>query len=896
MKGNQQEKELISIGIVYRYDYAMVSCYGKNFKEPIIVTDSYLSKKIPTCICVDRIPIDELNSLEDEDNENDENDNIENTENEKEEKKEKIEYETIILYGNEAKNSHEGKIFWGITPTNEKYFSTNTGNHLEEDELFTPEEVTYQVINYLIKLVKQRFMDIEIGNVCISLSHEYFLNKKQKFLEICHKIGLKKENVEIIESINLNILEHYQISNSQKNFLNQHDIILAVELNTKSFDCYCCEVIGNDINDIHNYIQILSKSYNESIYERRFDFIIGDIVMDKINDALVSIRHLPIDFNQYFSIPQSTENELSEDEKEEKLSLINYFWNEVEKLKKALWKDAEIAFMPFSFVNDTSQINNNKRVVIQYDDIERIIVKEKIFEKIETQIKETIKQSGCSISKIKQCIFIGEVVSSSILKQRILRILNKDILNRRQNIKFETFETEAASKRAYQSRNQSQTIAKILPMTICYRIGITNYKELFKKGITLPTQQTIEINVNENELSEYLFEIGKQIGESTQKIRLLKNAFIPNIKQKEKVQLKLSINKYGLVELSEIDNQIIKIGNIGLYNKEHTNLTDEKVSIENTRTVNLQKKSCGIQLRDNYSIPFYFDYKTGKINSLLNENGHINNEISMTKYQYQINYKLGSKNDTYIKITEVNKLLENDKLMEEKGITIGTNSKNEQTLTFTKSKITTTIKQLMMTYMNEMKKMYETKVKQDIGNIVISIPLHFDEKDIRFLTNYFLIEGISNIEYIYESYAALIWFNEMKITFIGKGTTVRVINIQESYIEIDVIEITDMFDDMIIKIKRKTKFETQWKIQQEIIDILKKYIEEDKTPVDRVITLGDISLTQTIDSFVKKSFRESSIHHLENDVIGKGACLRSIEIEELFESGIEIEPDVKFLN
>ena len=115
--------------------------------------------------------------------------------------------------------------------------------------------------------------------------------------------------------------------------------------------------------------------------------------------------------------------------------------------------------------------------------------------------------------------------------------------------------------------------------------------------------------------------------------------------------------------------------------------------------------------------------------------------------------------------------------------------------------------------------------------------------------------------------------------------------------EIDIIQIEEKFDEIITKTKRLTKDIIELKTNEKeretkIIKYLENYLQKDIIQIDRVITIGKDFLNNSIEKCLKKYYRKWIIHHLEDDDIGKGACLRALEIEELFESGIEIECEI----
>ena len=125
-------KKLLSVGIRYGYDYAMIGYFDDTEKlymkyeekkispienKVILIKDEHLFIEIPTCISVEN----------------------------------KHDFE--IYCGNEAKHLYERDVLWGITPTNENIYTTNT---TDKKVTFTREEVTTIVINYLIGLLKNK--------------------------------------------------------------------------------------------------------------------------------------------------------------------------------------------------------------------------------------------------------------------------------------------------------------------------------------------------------------------------------------------------------------------------------------------------------------------------------------------------------------------------------------------------------------------------------------------------------------------------------------------------------------------------------------------------------------------------------------------------------------------
>ena len=238
MKKNENNK-FLSVGIRYGYDYSMVAyCntygdYKKTKNISVISRDD--SQKIPTCICVKKWCKD--------DSEDD---------------------EMKIFFGNQAKNSFHGEIFYGITPTYENVYSTNTGNKTNESELFPREEVTTIFIKYLIDLVKNQTYK-QIGKLCLAVSYDFYLNKQNQLLDCCFKAGIKRENVEIINYLQSTLIT-YDLKYERKNgLLHKGETIVFVEFNEYSFDCYCCRIIGDDINDILNYIEVVERFHDETI-------------------------------------------------------------------------------------------------------------------------------------------------------------------------------------------------------------------------------------------------------------------------------------------------------------------------------------------------------------------------------------------------------------------------------------------------------------------------------------------------------------------------------------------------------------------------------------------------------------------------------------------------------
>ena len=281
---------------------------------------------------------------------------------------------------------------------------------------------------------------------------------------------------------------------------------------------------------------------------------------------------------------------------------------------------------------------------------------------------------------------------------------------------------------------------------------------------------------------------------------------------------------------------------------------------------------------------------------MLKEKPQIGNEISIKKRHFKTIYKLGLKIDYFIKITDVWKVNQNKEMLNKMGILVDTNSQDEKIISFQNSKISTPIKPLMLSYLNEIQNIYKSKVGQYIGNIVISVPFHFDMNNIQFLSNHIKTEEISNLEFIYETYAAMICFNSMNTIFIKKETILRIINISDNYLEIDVIQIEEIFDNIILKTKRLTKhfIELQSDKHEEITQGIQNCFEKDKINVDHVITIGNQFTLFFVKKFLMRLFNKSSIHNVEQDVIGKGACLRAIQIQQLYQSGVEIEHDISF--
>ena len=87
------------------------------------------------------------------------------------------------------------------------------------------------------------------------------------------------------------------------------------------------------------------------------------------------------------------------------------------------------------------------------------------------------------------------------------------------------------------------------------------------------------------------------------------------------------------------------------------------------------------------------------------------------------------------------------------------------------------------------------------------------------------------------------------------------------------------------------------RVEEERINQFNKTVEafilQDKYKTDEVIIVGKLFSDKALDYLNENCFNGSSIHLFDRENIGKGACLRAIEIQQSFGSGIEIEQDVQ---
>ena len=880
------------------------------------------------------------------------------------------------------------------------------------------------IINELLNYLKSKLRGKEIGRVCFTVPYEFYKNKREDLLTCCQIVGLKRENIEIIHSIQSALIEY----NSRKH-LKKNDKIVLIDFNQESFGCYCCEIIGDDINDIHNFARVLSYDYDTTIGGLKYTVIIGELLFEKINDACqLDGKGRPYKFYEFLSIKQNLgKDDISDiDERNDKVDEIYYFWKQVEKSKTEIWNEEQVKVSPQMFI-ENSNVKTLENSFIKYEDVEKICIKEGIDRRMAKIIKETIKLAKFDIHEITYCLLIGEERNAKFVKRRISEIISNVIIyppleNKIDQGKLVTAEVEIATKRAYQMRNEINLKNPILQCIYFISFDNSDPQILFIKGKKLPVTRIITVRLKQTMKQPLNVQIGEMNEHSTSKKIIIQNT-IDNINETNVFKVQIFIDKFGFIQLwyvneinKKINNKVFTIGNIFLTEKKTTTSikrledyisrveTDSVKKIypekDNQRQIDLRKKSCSIQLRDNYSIPYYFDENNGTFEQLTQPNEFVDTTISVSKKGNRAEFTWKKKSETYPKITDISNVISNPQLMKMIGITTE-KEKSEKRITFGKVDATSTMKDMISTYMSEIVKIFESKINQNIGNVIITIPLHMNEGCIDFISKYLKIRGINNIEFMYESYAALMCFNtfkSLKITYIGIDTTVRIINILENHIEVDVIKIEEMIGDIITKTKRLVKHiseddyeinlqkivynlivnhlkksfnkiyqkcilieefdnenikinkrENIELIQKECEQIVKqlyenkkqsasfllkdlkmidsidegksiqidhnsienerinieneitnkinatvqKFVYEDKIKTDYVIIVGNVCLQSVYEYLQNNCFGDITVYRFGRDDIGRGACKRAYEIQDLFGSDVIIEKDIK---
>ena len=392
--------------------------------------------------------------------------------------------------------------------------------------------------------------------------------------------------------------------------------------------------------------------------------------------------------------------------------------------------------------------------------------------------------------------------------------------------------------------------------------------------------------------------------------------------------------------------------------------------------------------------------KEDTIERLFEKDEQLSNTISILENQTTNRMKLGKHSRFYLNIIDLWNIIENQQLMKQMGITIGTNSQNEMTISFDRINFKTTIREFVGVYINEIEKKFKSKINKEIGNIVITIPSHIDKRAVQFIAPYFKSKTITNVEFMYESYSTMLLFNSLQSAYkqyMAKNVKIRTIIVHKEYLEIEVLQIEQMVGETITKAKRLVKHVSDEygedndilvihnmiinkiksaakKIYQKCIEIqptddemiiskkqinkahikakskeiyelftkkkehieyfsfkglelcdiseisngrntmqmipipvnalekerieqlkqiIQEYCTKDNIKTEYVIIVGNI-LSEDVLTFMKEiCFTESQVYQFGKDELGSGACLRAVEIQSLFGSGVDIEEDIE---
>ena len=565
--------QTISIGIQYNYYQILFGFYDTKTNQPILFQEDRINKTIPSCL------------------------SIQFTQN-----------KIIINYGNKAQIS-DGTIVWGMKETKDNSFETKSKQReiidkikisnfnlkqifqlfelyeINENELFSPFEITTLIINNLMNIIKRKYQSVTIGKVCFSVSMDYILNKKEDLTMACVYSGIKKENIEFINPIQSTILAYKKLA---KNKLKMGNKIIVINFTKRSFDVYCCEIVGNDekCQSLDDFVKILEHGNEPRLSGKKFDVILTEMISSKINDSLIREKQQPIDFDMFWSIDQHADKETMN----ESIGAIGFLRGEIERSKKSFWKEGKVNVSPQNFVPTMRKMTNSSATVTM-SDFEKILTKEKEMERMLNCVKETMMKVKFTQKNVNHCLLIGETSKIPIVRSTLKHFFHRDVILPEVNIfNPEMCEVDGAILRSYHTRNTIDTSSPTLPTPVYSRIGTEQYQKVFEQGIQLPATSIFSVHLDKIYEKKYFLEIANTLNDMKE-IQPIETELMINDKlNKNDFKIKLMINEFGSIKVGIINEnlngkekekkkeiEMKYIGNIGMMK------TDREKDIENLR-------------------------------------------------------------------------------------------------------------------------------------------------------------------------------------------------------------------------------------------------------------------------------------------------------------------------
>ena len=582
----QEYDKYLCIGIKYGYLQSSIGYYDRSKNYPTIEPDQSNNFSIPSCICI-----------------------------------ETHENKSIITYGHKM-SIFNGNVLWGLSPVDEKddwhqtypkaqrehvpldkITRSGTINRMivqrvSEEDIFTKQEVTMLIIQQLVRMIKIHFRNPKIGKIGLLLPDDFIEQRKEELLLSCKFAGLKTENIEVMSSVSSSIVMYKRLNKEKVVIGNK---IIVLDINERQMNIYCCEIVQKeeDCENVNDFYRVVSKISDLRLNSVRFDNILGELIMSKVNDALIKDKQQPVNFDDFLAVDQTADTQVMQ----EKIKAIQFLWNEINQSKKTFWEKSVVNVLPQHFVPSCEK-KTTLHSTVNMSDFEEIVTKDGLIEKLMTNLRNVMKEAKFSRKNVNHFLFVGETSKIPLIVNSI-----KDMFPKKDKIYFssdlksyhpENVDIEGTIERAFHMRHTTKPIQTKLQSSIFIRVGMKDYQCLFSKGNELPLTAILATQLLPHERKKFFIEIASDSDGMTNGMANIKTIetvllSVPkNIEEEmmkkrkrneeERIKLQILIDDLGSIKIwflkedGTYDFETVKhVGNIGILNND-ADRVNEKIS------------------------------------------------------------------------------------------------------------------------------------------------------------------------------------------------------------------------------------------------------------------------------------------------------------------------------
>ena len=699
-----------------------------------------------------------------------------------------------------------------------KFSPQFSANFSQMNDCFEPEEITAMFLFNLMKLLPKG-KDIE--QICVTHPVDFKEKEKSALLRAFYILNVPKERIVLIHEPTASILAYQKEHPDEMQIGNK---FVVVDFGGGTLDIACCLIEKNKHypgDNSKNKIRVIGNDGYGNLGGKQFDDVLGNIVKRKINLKLRENYKEEIDFKTYFNKNENTSEE-------EILKRKYRFEILLEEYKISLSYNEKITIQPHDFVKDIPR-DDNYKFRITREEFEEEIKKSGLLERMIRIIEQTMTKKEVKWEKknVTNVLFIGGTCDIPIVRNTL-----EDYFGKKEKMFSEKqFESKKAVVKgatiyAFQSINKTSNIKDTLPYSLYAQINDRKkYIQFFEEGTKLPSvSKPITIERREGEDNKIIFVSLFRKDSKSEKYILFDDLTFSTKNDFYSIDFILTVDVNGNIKISLINEE----------NNEKLSITTNSTSLRNYQTnrminhlskyINFEENIFGItpevdnfhEIKRNYnpnhhSMGIHFENEKTRVFfrnvqskslEILQLNGQetIDNYISINKIEDSL--ELGKDFTHPLNLNRIGQYIMSQEFRMSNEMIYGTDEFMNSLFSFYDITKKFYFWDLFTTYFDTINNFYKSRNVLPIGNVVMAIPHSIDDKTFEYLKMGMNKCQIDHIEFIRETYAAMIWFNHEHKGLLQNEKCVKIINFNLNHSEIDTLKIKDKENDIIIKTKR----------------------------------------------------------------------------------------------